>query len=52
MHRGDIKVASNTDPAKGPTGTSFTVSVPRRRQDTTDQTSTFGLTGTTMPGVH
>jgi signal transduction histidine kinase/Fe-S-cluster-containing hydrogenase component 2 len=52
MHRGDIKVASNTDPAKGPTGTSFTVSLPRRRQDTTEQTTTFGLTGTTMPGVH
>ena len=33
MHRGDIKVASNTDPAKGPTGTTFTVSLPRRRQE-------------------
>lgn len=52
MHRGDIKVASNTDPAKGPTGTSFTVSLPRRRQETADQTTSFGLTGTTMPGVH
>jgi signal transduction histidine kinase len=52
MHRGDITVASNTDPAKGPTGTSFTVSLPRRRQDTTDQPATFGLTGTTLPGAH
>ena len=25
MHRGDIKVTSNADPAKGPTGTTFTV---------------------------
>jgi signal transduction histidine kinase/iron only hydrogenase large subunit-like protein len=31
MHRGDIKVVSNTDPAKGPTGTTFTVILPRRR---------------------
>ena len=29
MHRGDIKVQSNDDPAAGPTGTCFTVSVPR-----------------------
>ncbi len=30
MHRGDIRVESNPDPAKGPTGTAFTVTVPRR----------------------
>jgi signal transduction histidine kinase len=29
MHRGDITVKSNADPAKGPTGTSFTITVPR-----------------------
>jgi signal transduction histidine kinase/Fe-S-cluster-containing hydrogenase component 2 len=29
MHRGDIQVASNDDPAQGPTGTTFTVSLPR-----------------------
>ena len=29
MHNGDIKVQSNDDPAAGPTGTCFTVSVPR-----------------------
>jgi len=29
MHRGDIKVESNADPAVGPTGTSFTVTLPR-----------------------
>jgi signal transduction histidine kinase len=33
MHRGDIKVTSNTDSAKGTTGTTFTVTLPRRRQD-------------------
>ncbi len=30
MHRGDIQVQSNADPAAGPTGTTFTVSLPRR----------------------
>lgn len=29
MHRGDIRAESNADPAKGPTGTTFTVTVPR-----------------------
>jgi signal transduction histidine kinase len=29
MHRGNIKVESNTDPASGPTGTKFTVVLPR-----------------------
>ena len=33
MHRGDITVTSNADPAKGPTGTTFAVSLPRRRPD-------------------
>ena len=33
MHRGDIKVASNADAAKGPTGTTFTVILPRRRTE-------------------
>jgi signal transduction histidine kinase/iron only hydrogenase large subunit-like protein len=33
MHRGDIKVASNADAAKGPTGTTFTVILPRRRSE-------------------
>jgi len=28
MHRGDISVESNADPAAGPTGTTFTVSIP------------------------
>ncbi len=30
MHRGDITVASNADPAAGPTGTTFTVILPRK----------------------
>ncbi len=29
MHRGQINVTSNSDPAKGPTGTIFTISIPR-----------------------
>ena len=33
MHRGDIKVESNVDPAAGPTGTTFTVTVPRGLQE-------------------
>ncbi len=33
MHRGTIKVDSNDDPAKGPTGTTFYVSLPRRSVD-------------------
>ena len=32
MHRGDIKVKSNADPALGPTGTTMTVTLPRRPQ--------------------
>ncbi len=30
MHAGDIRVASQSDPARGPTGTTFTVVLPRR----------------------
>ena len=32
MHRGDIRVQSNNDPAAGPTGTTFIVSLPRKGQ--------------------
>ena len=32
MHRGSIEVASNADPAAGPTGTTFTVILPRKGQ--------------------
>ncbi|MBP8131482.1 MAG: 4Fe-4S binding protein [Candidatus Hydrogenedentes bacterium] len=34
MHRGNIRVTSNADPAAGPTGTTFTVSLPRKGQVT------------------
>ncbi len=30
MHQGKIEVVSNTDPEKGPRGTTFTITVPRR----------------------
>jgi signal transduction histidine kinase len=30
MHRGDIRVKSNADAAAGPTGTTFTVTIPRQ----------------------
>ncbi len=32
MHRGDIQVKTNVDPAAGPTGTTFTVVLPRHGQ--------------------
>jgi two-component system NtrC family sensor kinase len=32
MHKGRITVESNTDPAKGPTGTSFKIILPRRKE--------------------
>lgn len=32
MHRGDIQVQSNANPEAGPTGTTFTVTIPRREQ--------------------
>lgn len=31
MHNGEIKVESNADPQKGPTGSTFTITLPRRR---------------------
>jgi signal transduction histidine kinase len=38
MHRGDIKVESNADPSIGPTGTSFTVTLPAGRAGEGDRT--------------
>jgi len=32
MHYGDIRVVSNADPASGPTGATFTVTLPRREK--------------------
>ena len=34
MHRGDIQVVSNADPAVGPTGTTFTIRLPRFHRNT------------------
>ena len=31
MHRGDLVFTSNDDPAAGPTGTTFTITLPRHR---------------------
>jgi signal transduction histidine kinase len=31
MHKGDISVKSNHDPTAGPTGTTFTITIPRKR---------------------
>jgi len=31
MHKGDVTVKSNSDPAEGPMGTTFTVTIPRNR---------------------
>jgi iron only hydrogenase large subunit-like protein/nitrogen-specific signal transduction histidine kinase len=31
MHNGDIKVQSNNDPQQGPSGTTFTITLPRKR---------------------
>ncbi len=33
MHRGKIDVESNADPSKGPTGTTFTITLPRRHEE-------------------
>jgi two-component system NtrC family sensor kinase len=33
MHRGEIHVESNADPATGPTGTTFTVTLPRKGRE-------------------
>ncbi len=33
MHKGNISVTSNTDPSEGPTGTTFTVTLPRHEED-------------------
>jgi len=52
MHRGDIKVTSNADPAKGPTGTTFTVCLPRRRQEATADNAGLGRAATDTPDVH
>jgi len=37
MHNGDVLLESNADPARGPTGTTFTVTLPRRRRPPTTE---------------
>ncbi len=37
MHRGDIRVTSNADPDQGPSGTTFTLTLPRHAQKTKQQ---------------
>lgn len=50
MHRGEIAVASNADAASGPTGSTFTVSLPRRRPESPDPIAPFGQAGS-MAGL-
>jgi len=42
MHRGGITAVSNTDPGKGPTGTTFTVTLPRRVNEDEGRTDNEG----------
>jgi signal transduction histidine kinase len=52
MHRGDIKVACNSDPGAGPTGTVFTVSLPKQRQGNGGTDPGFAFGGTPSARVH
>jgi signal transduction histidine kinase len=45
MHRGQITVESNADPAKGPTQTTFTIVLPRFETETTAPASLQEITG-------
>ena len=45
MHRGQITVESNADPAAGPTGTTFTISLPRLEAATDAPASLQEITG-------
>jgi signal transduction histidine kinase/Fe-S-cluster-containing hydrogenase component 2 len=42
MHRGQISVESNDDPTTGPTGTTFTIELPRREIGTPTQVGMIG----------
>jgi signal transduction histidine kinase/Fe-S-cluster-containing hydrogenase component 2 len=46
MHRGQITVESNADPAKGATGTAFTIVLPRYEGETEPAASLQEMTGT------
>ncbi len=45
MHRGQINVESNADPVAGPTGTTFTIELPRREAGTPGTPATAGMIG-------
>jgi signal transduction histidine kinase/iron only hydrogenase large subunit-like protein len=45
MHRGQISVESNADPAAGPTGTTFSISLPRYEAETDVPASLQEITG-------
>ena len=45
MHRGQINVESNADPSAGPTGTTFTIELPRREMGTPGAPVTAGMIG-------
>ena len=45
MHRGQITVESNADPAAGPTGTTFCISLPRYEAETDVPASLQEITG-------
>ena len=49
MHRGDISVQSNADPAAGPTGTTFTVSIPVKGRQEEQIGVADGIGGTDQP---
>lgn len=50
MHRGNIQVESNADPQAGPTGTTITVSLPRRGMTPGADPSSPGTAEMLMPG--
>ncbi len=50
MHRGSITAVSNTDPVKGPTGTTFTVTLPRRVSEDEGRNANEGSPDSTSGG--
>ena len=45
MHKGQITAESNNDPAKGPTGTSFKIVLPRRKEVRGDESERLRMRG-------
>ncbi|MCL4837500.1 MAG: 4Fe-4S binding protein [Thermoanaerobaculia bacterium] len=50
MHRGEIRVESNADPMAGPTGTTFTVTLPARRPEGAEGAHVERVAGGPQPG--